>query len=413
MDLLEYQAKQLFDEVGIPVLPSQTIDDSTEIKKLQIPYPVVLKSQVRAGGRSRAGGIRFVENTIDAIAAARAIFNLPIIGEYPQVLMAEARYDAEREFFLAVVLDYQLQFPVLLGSASGGINIEALLENMQKVVVEEEFSAFYARRLAIKMGLQGVLLQSVSAILEKMYHLFVDKDLDIIEINPLGVSTDGEIMALDGKITVNDRALKRHPDLISLAMPKPSLSEETSDPEPRLLEGVDDKGNIGIICNSALLAQATWDLIAQEKGKLACCLIVGETDEGELLSASSLTMQMEQALERALAVPGLKTLLINVLGGTPITQAVAQAMERYWQPQIEQITQTKTEERTERATGGTSRRRKTRSSPRQEVESPQWVVRLAVAEIEPIREQLAAMPIHWNDDLESAVSQTISLAKSK
>ena len=412
MDLLEYQAKQLFDEVGIPTLPSQTIDDSREIKKLQIPYPVVLKSQVRAGGRSRAGGIRFVENTIDAIAAARAIFNLPILGEYPQVLMAEARYDAKREFFLAVVLDYQLQFPVLLGSASGGINIEALLDNMQKVVVEEEFSAFYARRLAIKMGLQGVLLQSVSAILEKMYHLFVVKDLDIIEINPLGVSTDGEIMALDGKITVNDRALKRHPDLISLAMPKPSF-DETSDPEPRLLEGFDDKGNIGIICNSALLAQATWDLIAQEKGKLACCLIVGETDQGELLSASSLALQMEQALERALAVPGLKTLLINVLGGTSITEAVAQAVERYWQPQIEQVTQSETEERTERATGGASRRRKSRSSPRQEVELPQWVVRLAVAEIEPIREHLAAMPIHWNDDLESAVSQTISLAKSK
>ena len=411
MDLLEYQAKQLFDEVGIPVLPSQTIDDSREIKKLQIPYPVVLKSQVRAGGRSRAGGIRFVENTIDAIAAARAIFNLPILGEYPQVLMAEARYDAKREFFLAVVLDYQLQFPVLLGSASGGIDIEVLLDNMQKVVVEEEFSAFYARRLAIKMGLQGVLLQSVSAILEKMYHLFIDKDLDIIEINPLGVSTDGEIMALDGKITVNDRALKRHPDLISLAMPKPSLSEAPEIPEPRLLERFDDKGNIGIICNSALLAQATWDVISQEKGKLACCLIVGETDQGELLSSSSLALQMEQALERALAVPGLKTLLINVLGGTPITQAVAQAVERYWQPQIEQA-HSKNEERTERATGAASRKR-TRSSPRQEVEPPQWVVRLAVAEIEPIKEQLAAMPIHWNDDLETAVSQTISLAKSK
>ena len=410
MDLLEYQAKQLFDEVGIPILPSQTIDDSREIKKLQIPYPVVLKSQVRAGGRSRAGGIRFVENTIDAIAAARAIFNLPILGEYPQVLMAEARYDAKREFFLAVVLDYQLQFPVLLGSASGGIDIEALLDNMQKVVVEEEFSAFYARRLAIKMELQGVLLQSVSAILEKMYHLFIDKDLDIIEINPLGVSTDGQIMALDGKITVNDRALKRHPDLISLAMPKPSLSEDPEIPEPRLLESFDDKGNIGIICNSALLAQATWDLISQEKGKLACCLIVGETDQGELLSSSSLALQMEQALERALAVPGLKTLLINVLGGTPITQAVAQAVERYWQQQIEQA-HSKNEERTERATGAASRRRS--SSPRQEVDPPQWVVRLAVAEIEPIKEQLAAMPIHWNDDLETAVSQTISLAKSK
>ena len=88
MDLLEYQAKELFSQVGIPVLPSQPIEDPRKLKRLHIPYPVVLKSQVRAGGRGRAGGIRFVENTIDAIAAARTIFNLPILDEYPQVLLA-------------------------------------------------------------------------------------------------------------------------------------------------------------------------------------------------------------------------------------------------------------------------------------------------------------------------------------
>jgi succinyl-CoA synthetase beta subunit len=92
MDLLEYQAKELFREVGIPVLPSQRIDRPTDLKALRIPYPVVLKSQVSVGNRGKAGGIRFVENTIDAIAAARTIFNLPISGEYPQVLLAEANY---------------------------------------------------------------------------------------------------------------------------------------------------------------------------------------------------------------------------------------------------------------------------------------------------------------------------------
>ena len=260
MDLLEYQAKELFNEIGIPVLPSQTINDARELKRLQIPYPVVLKSQVYVGGRGKAGGIRFVENTIDAIAAARTIFNLPILGQYPQVLLAEARYNPKQEFFLAVVLDYQLQRPVLLGSAQGGINVEVLLENIQKVVIEDEFSSFYARRLVIKMGLQGVLIQSVSTIVEKMYDLFIHKDLDLIEINPLGVSADGELMALDGKITVNDNALERHPSLVALGKSKNQIhsldpSQEIDEitftpPEPQQFDGLDKKGNIGIICNS-------------------------------------------------------------------------------------------------------------------------------------------------------------------
>ena len=91
MDLLEYQAKALFREMGIPILPSQRIDHCRDLKGLKIPYPVVLKSQVYTGGRGKAGGVKFVENTIDAVAVAQAIFNLPIMGQYPEVLLAEAK----------------------------------------------------------------------------------------------------------------------------------------------------------------------------------------------------------------------------------------------------------------------------------------------------------------------------------
>ncbi|MGK7874084.1 MAG: ATP-grasp domain-containing protein [Xenococcaceae cyanobacterium] len=430
MDLLEYQAKELFSEVGIPVLPSQPIDDPTELKRLQIPYPVVLKSQVRAGGRSKAGGIRFVENTIDAIAAARTIFNLPIVGEYPQVLLAEARYDAQQEFFLAVVLDYQLQRPVLLGSARGGINVEALLKQMQKVVVDDEFSPFYARRLTIKMGLQGVLIQSVSAIIEKMYHLFIEKDLDLVEINPLGISADGELMALDGKITVNDNALGRHPDIVLLSAPKKMHSEYSpleleqslsplsgKPPEPRWLDGIDEKGNVGIICNSLGLALATWDLISQGKGKPSCCLVVGESGNSLLLPNSSLAQQLEEALDRMGKVKGLKIVLVNILGSPETTETVAQAIADYLQPQIEPASIQKGEERIQRATGSVSSVQKhspkSRSSKQRPVNQLQFVLRLVGGEIDPIKESLAAMSVHWTDNLEKAVSLTISLAKSK
>jgi succinyl-CoA synthetase beta subunit len=220
MDLLEYHAKHLFREIGIPVLPSQTIDRPSDLKTLKIPYPVVLKSQVPKGSRGKVGGIRFVENTIDAIAAAQIIFHLPIMGQYPQVLLAESRYNAEREFYLAVALDYILRRPVLLGSPQGGIDSAAVRAKMQQVIVDGEFSPFYARRLAVKMGLEGKLILSVSAIVEAMYKLFIQKDLDMVEINPLGVSPQGEVMALDGKVIVNDAALGRHPDLALLASNK-------------------------------------------------------------------------------------------------------------------------------------------------------------------------------------------------
>ena len=221
MELLEYQAKELFRMVSIPILPSQTIKDSRKIKQLQIPYPVVLKSQVKSGGRGKAGGVRFVANTIDAIAAARTIFNLSILGEYPEVILAEAHYNAEREFFLAIVIDYDLKCPVLLGSAFGGMNVDLLLANLQQVVINTEFSLFHARRLAAKMGLPGELICSVSEIIAKMYRLLQEKDLDLIEINPLGVNKQGKLMALDGKITINDYALARQPIIETL-----SLSEQ-------------------------------------------------------------------------------------------------------------------------------------------------------------------------------------------
>ncbi|MFM6195677.1 MAG: ATP-grasp domain-containing protein [Planktothrix sp.] len=195
MDLFAYQAKELFQQIGIPILPSQTIHNTGELKRLQIPYPVVLKSQVRAGGRGKAGGVRFVENTIDAIAAATAIFHLPISGEYPEVVLAEARYDSQLEFFLAIVLDYQRQCPVLLGSSKGGIEVDTLLQYMEQVVLTEEFSLFHARRLAIKMGLKGELVPAVSDIIEKMYRLFTSKDgaipwgiIELIPKSSLGTS---------------------------------------------------------------------------------------------------------------------------------------------------------------------------------------------------------------------------------
>ncbi|MGF1481889.1 MAG: ATP-grasp domain-containing protein [Cyanophyceae cyanobacterium] len=415
MELLEYQAKQLFKEVGIPTLPSQTVADSRELKDLQIAYPVVLKSQVRSGGRGIAGGIRFVENTIDAIAAARAIFNLPISGEYPQVLLAEARYNTEQEVFLAVVLDYQLQQPVLIGSANGGMNADALLDHLHKVTIAGEFSPFYARRLAIAMGLEGRLIETTSTIIEKMYRLFIEKDLDAIEINPLGVEANGEVMALDGKISANDNAIDRHVDLLALAAfqnSAMSLENSFSLPVCRLpglhwLADLDQPGELGLICNSELLAHATWDLVAGEKGQLSSCLIVEDRSQGTLLPPSALAQQMAKALTMALAVES-KILLINIVGNEELAQATVQAILEYWQPHLKQQAQKAGQDRENRAVGAPSRRRQRPQEPAQHPE--RWVVRLT-NEFNDVKEQLAEMPIDWVDSLEAAVKAVSSKSK--
>jgi succinyl-CoA synthetase beta subunit len=277
MDLLEYQAKELFRDVGIPVLPSQRIDRPTDLKALRIPYPIVLKSQVSVGNRGKAGGIRFVENTIDAIAAARTIFNLPILGEYPKVLLAEAKYNTSQEFYLAIVIDRLACRPVLLGSTDGGMNINAILNQIQQVVVYEEFSSFYARRLALKMGLQGDLMLAVSEIIEKMYILMRAQDLDLVEINPLGIDRNGAVMALDGKISVNHHAVGRHPHLQSWQVVDVARNRlGTLSP---LFTSV---GNISILCSGNGLALAMLDGIAQGGGQVAQCIVVDPTCTAEI-----------------------------------------------------------------------------------------------------------------------------------
>lgn len=298
MDLLEYQAKELFRQVDIPVLPSQRIDRPTDLKTLQIPYPVVLKSQVSVGSRGKAGGIRFVENTIDAIAAARTIFNLPILGEYPQVLLAEAKYNTSQEFYLAIAIDRLACRPVLLGSSDGGMNIHAVLNQIQQVVVDGEFSPFYARRLALKMGLQGDLMLAVSEIIEKMYILMQSQDLDLVEINPLGVDREGAVMALDGKISVNHYAMGRHPNL------KPWQVVDVARNRLGTLSPLfTDVGNISILCSGNGLALAMLDGIAQGGGQVAQCIVVDP--------ASSEAIQI--ALDRVNAA-GVNVLLVNMVG---------------------------------------------------------------------------------------------------
>jgi succinyl-CoA synthetase beta subunit len=394
MDLLEYQAKELFRGMGIPVLPSQRIERPKDLKGLVIPYPVVLKSQVYSGERGRVGGVRFVENTIDAIAAAQTIFNLSILGEYPKVLLAEAKYDADQEFYLAIALNRSLRRPVLLGSQQGGIDVEMAIDQMQHVVVEQEFSAYYARRLALKMGLQGTLIEAVSSILEKMYQLFVQNDLDLIEINPLGVSATGEVMALDGKVIVNDDAWARHPHLDALITKLEGSSPESSDIS---IVPMETDGQIAIVCNGAGLTMATMDLVYQAGGKPISFLNIGSETRADF-SPDRLKHHLKEGLEQISQNKQVKVVLINLISSLvpcdEIAEIIATSVRRHI-PRTSSLKGIRPNTLIAQAT-----------------RSPALVVRLLGSECDLAQSKLAAAQMSLLDNLDEAVTQAVALAKS-
>ena len=383
MDLLEYQAKALFRDMGIPVLPSERIYHPKDLKGLTIPYPVVLKSQVPTGGRGKAGGIKFAENTIDAVAAAQTIFQLPIVGEYPEVVLAEAKYNADQEFYLAVVLDTGARRPLLLGSRVGGIDAEAAMEQMQLVVVDQEFSPFYARRLALKMGLQGGLIQAVSNIVQKMYGLFVQKDLDLVEINPLGVSATGQVMALDGKVTLNDDALGRHSDLVILATKNAHCRSSTRDlsanAEPLRL--VQLEGNIGLLCNGGALTMTTLDLIYKAGGMPANFVNVGGDAQAGWIPAA-ICSQIERGLELIAKDASVRVLLVNAIGSLVAGDRLAAAIASFWQ----------------------------RRSRDPQAGKLQAIVRLVASDPDRAKALLESLPVTVVESLDEAVDRAISLA---
>ncbi|MBV5261998.1 succinate--CoA ligase [Synechococcus moorigangaii CMS01] len=376
MELLEYQAKQLFEQVGIPTLPSQIIADPRELKQLQIPYPIVLKSQVRAGGRGKAGGIKRVQNTIDAIAAARNIFNLAIASQYPDVLLAEAHYERKQEIFLAVVLDYELQRPVLLGSACGGMDVEQLLANLHQVVIQDFFSPFQARHLLNKMGIRGELVPALSEIIKKMYDLLLSKDLELVEINPLGINQAGELMALDGKVTVHDAAHHKHPE-IALFYNNQHPAEKIPG-VPFAWEADDQEGNVGIICYGVGAAALIWDLCHEFHGQPSHSWILGPQAQGRVFSPDDLDGQMGAILAQLSAFPQIKVLLLNLVAETEINQRILAKVTDYCQSLMDQE------------------------------ELPVKIVVRCLPEL-----ATTSIPgCHWEPDLEAAVKQAIALGQA-
>jgi succinyl-CoA synthetase beta subunit len=421
MELLEYQAKELFRIVGIPILPSLTIQDARKIKQLQIPYPVVLKSQVRSGGRGKAGGVRFAANTIDAIAAARSIFNLSILGEYPEVILAEAHYNTQRELFLAIVLDYDLRCPVLLGSAWGGMNIDSLLANLQQVAVTEEFSLFYARHLAARMGLSGKLICSVSEIVAKMYRLFKEQDLDLIEINPLGVNHKDELMALDGRIKINDHALARQPITETLnfsaqqrASSSSSIwktSKNFSQVNWRWLDWHQEDGKVAMICSNFDSALLTWDLLDQNKVVTACSALIENSLVETVDNLQLYREQLLNILQQLESFTGIEVIILNIWDTEAVNREIVQTIVDYCQA-LREVAEAAPPEQILVKGKGKIDSSQSPSVPLTTYCKPYFVLRLPNHSNSNIQDLLSSEQIYLSSSLEESINQTIAVIKS-
>jgi succinyl-CoA synthetase beta subunit len=331
MDLYEYQGKQLFARFGIPVSEGKlaTTPEEARAAAEALGAQVVVKAQVLVGGRGKAGGIQLADSPEEAEARARDILGMDIRGHVVRAIWIEKASDIAREYYLSVTFDRGEKKPLFIFTTQGGVDIEEVAERDPDALARLHidplvgFQPFQARWLVFTAGLKDPDEQKqVLAIVGRLYEAFVSSDAMLCEINPLIVTPDGEVKALDSKFTVDDNALYRHPDIAEMRDP------EAGDPQERLAREkgvtyVKLDGEIGILGNGAGLVMSTLDVIDQVGGSPAnfCDLGGGGGAEGVV-----------DALEVITADPQVKAILFNIFGGITrgdeVARGILEALDR-------------------------------------------------------------------------------------
>lgn len=321
MRIHEFQAKKLLAEYGVPIPKGQiarTDEEALYVARQLGEGPFVLKAQVHAGGRGEAGGIRVVDNLGEVGRAAYEMLGKTLVtaqtdkeGRPIRTLLVEEVVNVSREIYIGIVIDRDKACPVMLASAEGGVEIERLaLEEPDRVIAEVVdpsvgLRPFQANRVFYALGLDESLARPVMATVIGLYRLLIDKDLSLVEINPLVVTDDGNIVALDAKIVADDNALFRHPDIAGLR----DISQENPlevEAGKHNLNYIKLKGNVGCMVNGAGLAMATMDLVKLAGAEPANFLDVG----------GGATSQMVKEAMRILVFDrDVKMIFINIFGG--------------------------------------------------------------------------------------------------
>ena len=320
MDLYEYEAKRIFSEFGIKVPPSARITKPEGLRTVHLGYPLTLKCQVLMGGRGKAGGIQFAKDLKEGETLAEKLLKLEIKGSKTESLLVEPKVSIAKEMYLAITLDRTRGCPVFIAAADGGIEIETN-PNIVTLPVSFPYSAYQGRKVAKAMGLSGALHSKVADMANKLYRLYEELDLDLAEINPLVITAGDDVLALDGKISVNDDALGRlerfngWQDKHMMDLPERERRSKKAG-----LNLVELDGNIGIMCNGAGLTMATMDMVKNFGGNPGNFLDAGGGSDSEKTLAG---------LEIIHDNPVVKVILLNILGGITACDEVAEALVEF------------------------------------------------------------------------------------
>jgi succinyl-CoA synthetase beta subunit len=331
VDLYEYQGKELFRRFGIPVSDGRLATTPEEARRAaeELGGQVVVKAQVLTGGRGKAGGVKLADGPEDAEQKARDILGLDINGHVVRKLWIERASDIAKEYYLSVTFDRGEKKPLFMLTREGGVEIEQVAEESPDALMRlhvdplEGYQPWQARRLIYGAGIDDPGEQKqILGIVEKLYRCFVETDAMLCEVNPLIVTPDGEVKALDSKFTVDDSSLARHPDVaemrdVAAADPQESLAREKGVTYVKL------DGDVGILGNGAGLSMSTVDVVVVAGGRPAnfCDLGGGGDAEGVV-----------DALEVITSDPQVRSIFFNIFGGITrcdeVARGILTALER-------------------------------------------------------------------------------------
>ena len=324
MKLEEFQAKKLFREYGIPVPDGTMVTTAEEARSAaeQIECPVVVKAQVQTGGRGKAGGVKLANTPAEAYMAADSILGLDIKGFIVERLLIDPAVSIAGEYYLGITFDRRKKLPVMMASASGGVDIEKVAAEtperifFQEINPERGLRSFEAKQLAFQLFADKKKAMAAVSIMMKLWDCFHGIDASLVEINPLAELEDGSIIALDAKIVLDDNAIFKHPIMEEMRLPTPSEQKEL-DAKSHGLSYVQLDGDIGCMVNGAGLALATMDLIKHLGGTPANFLDIGGSSSPE---------KVIHAMELLVSDSNVKAVFINVFGGITRCDDVANGL---------------------------------------------------------------------------------------
>lgn len=332
MNLHEYQAKILFSKYGIAVPTNKVISSVDEAENALSTIGDkrwIIKAQVHAGGRGKAGGVKLTDNKAEAINIIKGMLGSRLVtfqtddtGQPVNQVLIEVPCDIERELYLGAVIDRSLKRIVIMASTEGGVDIEKVAEESPEKILKTAIDPivglqpYQCRQLAFGLNLQGDQIKQFSKMLDGLARLFQERDLSLVEVNPLVVTKQGDLLCIDGKINLDDNALFRHPELVEL---RDTSQEDEREIRAREwdLSYIALDGEIGCMVNGAGLAMATMDLIKLHGGEPANFLDVGGTATKE---------KVAEAFKIILSDDNVKGILVNIFGGIVRCDMIAEGI---------------------------------------------------------------------------------------